>query len=1036
MMSTLERPGTPDVDAPTGRGNGVNGGIALIGLIILTLLPVSPAAQYFGRNKVQYEQWNFKVLDTKHFGVYFYPSADSAAVDGARMAERWYDRYASFFEYKLKQRQPLILYANQADFEQTNVVSGIIHQGTGGVTEGLRGRIVLPFSGIYKENDHVIGHELVHAFQFDMMKENSRGMPSLNRLPLWFVEGMAEYLSLGSDYPLTDMWLRDAVLYDFVPSIDDMSRDPRYFPYRWGQAFWIFIGEGWGDDVIPPMLKNTLSGRWDETVKELLGVKPDSLSDLWKQWVTDRCRPQLKGKSHPDDIGQRVFEENREGTMHLAPSISPDGRMVAFVSQRDIFTMDLYLADVEKGKVIKKLSSTNSNAHFDALRFINASGAWSPDGKQIAYAVYKDGDNAIVIFDVESRDVVRTISVKHVHAITQIAWSPDGHFLCFSGSYGGLSDLYLYNLESESLEQLTADRYADVQPTWSPDGRTIAFVTDRGAGTNFEDLKFRPVQIGFFDLETRNIKLLAMEPDVKHVSPQYSPDGTSLYFISDPDDFSDVYRYSFGEDKFYRVTTAATGISGLTPLSPALTVASGTGTMIATVFEQTGYVMHKLNTEEAAEPTFSEPLAGVTDTTNEYAETTTVDRYLHDPETGLPATRPNKVHDYHPTLSLLWVGQPYVGVAADRFGTSLGGGASMLFGDMLGNRLLGVAAQVSGGIKDVGGQAYYQNKRHRTNWGVVAGHIPYQTIGVSHTQDTVSLNGREVQAIREDLIRERTFVDRASLIADYPLSRNQRFELAGGFTHLSYDVEVDAAYVVGGVIVREDKVELPARSPLNLFQSSLAFVGDYSYNGFTSPVRGHRYRLEVEPTFGGLRYLTILADYREYFFFNPVTLAFRGLHLGRYLKDSDSDRLSSLFLGYHTLVRGYGAGDISLSECQHSTNDLACPVFDRLVGSRIAVFNAELRLPLFGTGEYGLVDFSYLPTELVAFFDAGVAWTKYEKPKFKFARRSTERIPVFSTGLATRVSVGGYIVMQVYWAFPFQRPDKTSQFGFVIAPGW
>src|SRR5690349_14828796 len=150
-------------------------------------------AQYFGRNKVQYREFKFEVLKTEHFDIYFYDEERDAAADVGRLAERWYARLSSLFDHALSNRQPVILYQSHADFEQTNVVGGEVGEGTGGVTEGLKRRVVLPLTGALRETDHVLGHELVHAFQYDMAKldQDQPGGSSIERLPLWFVEGMA-----------------------------------------------------------------------------------------------------------------------------------------------------------------------------------------------------------------------------------------------------------------------------------------------------------------------------------------------------------------------------------------------------------------------------------------------------------------------------------------------------------------------------------------------------------------------------------------------------------------------------------------------------------------------------------------------------------------------------------------------------------------------------------------------------------------------------------------------------------------------------
>src|SRR5688500_12194024 len=173
--------------------------------IILTLAIFGGAAaadaQYFGRNKVQYEDFDFKVKATEHFDIYYYEEESAAVELAARMAERWYARISTLLRHELSGRQPLILYAAHPHFQQTNAIPGEVGEGTGGVTEMFKRRIALPFAGGLADSDHVLGHELVHAFQFDMAtRRDAEGNvvgPAVMMLPLWFIEGMAEYLSLG-----------------------------------------------------------------------------------------------------------------------------------------------------------------------------------------------------------------------------------------------------------------------------------------------------------------------------------------------------------------------------------------------------------------------------------------------------------------------------------------------------------------------------------------------------------------------------------------------------------------------------------------------------------------------------------------------------------------------------------------------------------------------------------------------------------------------------------------------------------------------
>jgi hypothetical protein len=228
-------------------------------LLVCALLPLlaSPAAaQNFGRNKVQYESFDFQILETPHFNIYHYPAEREAARQAGRMAERWYERLSRTFDHTFRERQPIVLYASHAHFTQTTVVDGFLAEGTGGFTEHLKGRVVLPFGVGLGETDHVLGHELVHAFQRDVLKRQGRAMAAL---PLWFLEGMAEYVSVGVIDANTTMWLRDAVEQKRLPGIDQLD-DPQWFPYRYGQALWVFLARRFGDDVVARALRSKAPG--------------------------------------------------------------------------------------------------------------------------------------------------------------------------------------------------------------------------------------------------------------------------------------------------------------------------------------------------------------------------------------------------------------------------------------------------------------------------------------------------------------------------------------------------------------------------------------------------------------------------------------------------------------------------------------------------------------------------------------------------------------------------------------------------------
>lgn len=1014
------------------RASGVLGIRAAILILCATL-----NAQYFGQNKVRFETHEFKVMRTGHFDIYYYETEAEAALEAGRMAERWYQKLKNVLGHELSSRQPIILYASHAAFRATTAVPGEIGEGTGGITTLLRRKLVMPLAGPLSETNRVLGHELVHVFQFDIAADAALGSErggSMMSLPLWFVEGMAEYLSQGALDPVTAMWMRDAVARGTMPSIRELNR-PRYFPYRYGQAFWAYIAGRYGDGVIAPLLISAASRGVAGAVKHVLGTTPEALSDDWRRALAAACEPVLKLTVPAEEDARLLVSKKRNGgEINVAPSLSPDGSLMIFFSQRDLFSVELYLADAHTGEVRRKITESAIDPHIHSLEFINSAGSWSGDGRQFAFAGVRDGVPHLSIYDVERKRVVRILKFHGLGAATTPTWSPDRRFIAFSAIRGGYSDLAVVEIATGRWRLLTRDSFADLHPAWSPAGSVIAFATDRFT-TDPARLSFGTYELALIDVASGEIARVGTFATGNHINPQWAGKGSDLYFISDWNGIPNVYRLARYGGAPRQITRVQSGVSGITRVSPALSVAAAAGSIAFSVFGGGEYSIYSMDgTADGATLDLAKQTGGFRP-----AMLAPLDRPAAQVEPALAAAREGPASEpafgvvpYKPDLGLDYVAPPNVGVATGGFGTFAGGGTALYWSDLLGHHSVMAAFQLAGTanagdfFRGIAALGAYENRKRRWTWGVAGAQIPLLTGTIER-----SVEHRDGDILARDRSTRYWEVSReGTALLAYPFNRAQRVEFTAGFRRVDYSTDVvedTYRFDTGELISRERSHGTPPGA-LNLGTASAALVYDTAVFGGASPVRGRRYRFQAGANAGTLFYTTALADFRQYYMLaRPLALAARGLHYGQYGSGSRDGRLQELYIGYPSLVRGYSPGSFTSKEC--GSRPGACPVVDRLIGRRIAVANAEIRLQVIGA--LGVIPPRNVPpVEIAPFFDAGIAWGR--NGIGEVARDA----PVRSSGVCARVNLLGFAVGQLSYVHPLDRPARSWQWEFALLPGF
>lgn len=958
---------------------------AALALALVCAASAPAGAQYFGSNKVQYTRFDFRVLPTAHFDLYYYPAEADSTTVAARLAERWYVRLSGVLAHTLTERPPIVLYASHAHFRQTTVVAGHIPEGVGGFTDHQRGRVVLPFTAALGETDHVLGHELVHAFQRDMLRHQGAAMALL---PLWFTEGMAEYLSVGRIDTNTAMWLRDSVRQDRLPTIEQLD-DPRWFPYRYGQALWAYLSERFGDDLAARALASKARGGAIGRLVATTGVDAATLSRDWHAALRamaaslpTREREATQGHHSALIAGVR----GSAGRYNVGPALSPDGRQVVFLSERGGYSIDVFLADTSTGRIIRKLVSTAADPHFDSLEFLESAGAWDATGRRFAMATVQHGRPVLLLMDMPAGVTRLERRFGDLDQIFSPTWSPDGGRLAFSAMRGGVTDLYEYDIQRDTLRQLTNDSFADLEPAWSPDGRTIAFVSDRFT-SSVAALTFGDFRLAALDVDTGEIRTLPSIPEAKNINPQWA--GRDVYFIADPNGVSNVFRAAMTSGEVRQVTYVDGGVSGVTALSPAMSLAND-----------------RLAFSEYRGGAYEIRLTPVGDGQELSVAATRPSRgaWLVDEAPDTPAASPRP---YSRALDLAGIGQPYLSAGGGSFGGYFRAGVSFGFSDLLEDRQLDTALQVGGSSRDFAVQTTYINRQSRWNWGITGAQVP---VLIGGTNAPIADAPAALTVTRELEVLRQTH-RQVSGVAMYPFSRARRVEFSGGLHGISSEREVATrVYAAGtGALLTESQRRIGGEPPVTLVDAAAALVFDTAVYGPTGPLLGTRYRFEAAPTFGDLRYATLLADYRRYAMpIAPLTVALRVQHLGRYGVDSADPRLLPLVWTLRDLVRGYDARDVVTTR-------------------QLAVANIEARVPL--VGAFGrLSRATALPVDAIAFADAGAFWMGTPATR-------TPPMMLRSVGAGIRLNAGGF-VFEVDAAHPLDESSKGWRLAFNFLPGF
>ncbi len=1058
--------------------------IAAVVALVLTVPRTVAAQMYFGQNHVQYEQFKWEVIETEHFQVHYYPEISAVAQDAARMAERSYARLSRLLSHEFAEKKPILLYGSAGDFAQNNVF-GNPGEGTGGVTDFLRQRMAQFYSGDLHSFEHVFQHEMVHVFQYDIF---SRGRAGANfgalaqvQPPLWMMEGMAEYLSIGPEHAWTNTWIRDAVVEGTLPTIEQMTvRPDLYFPYRYGMALWEYVGARWGDDVIAEIMNAIPSVGIDRSFRRETGLGLNELSAQWHEAMRQRYLPQVPTYDRPRTFAEPLLSQRRSGGManlFVAPALSPDGKLISFISygsltKGEIFP-DLYLADATTGKRIARLVKSATNPDFEQLRYIYSQPSFSADGRYLAFTGQRNGRDVLYIMDVRRRKVIRRIDAP-VEQLLNPAFSPDGKRVIFAGLANGVGDLWMANVDGSGITQITNDLHGDAQPQWSPDGRTIVFASDRGPDTDFSVLRFGRLQISLFDVETGRITVLPGQRGL-NINPQWAPDGRSIIYVSDRTGVANLFLYDLGDEQHYQLTNVLGAITAIAEISPAITWARDADILAFVYYEKGDHTVWRVeNPRRLKKAPFRDPallaeaprdsaapavvarprpiatgaplpLATTTDTlaarrsyyrapgdqTRLSRETptvtlasrggpVTVKAMLDSADFNLADTTSMESYRYRARLRPEYIAQPNIGYQQGGFTQGVFGTTTLIFGDLMGDRQLAVAAGLNGQLSDAQIYTGYTSLGKRLQYNLSVAQQPFYLFGGAGLEQVSDREFVETQNILRLVNRQ------IGGTAIYPLNRFTRFEFGANFSNIDYQTFPFYRVIdISGFATPFERGPTRNLQSVNNVSPTVAFVTDNTIMGVVGPLSGRRARFQISPQVGTWQWMDYLVDARAYYpiIFNYLTFATRftsSLTIGR------DEAVFPKWIGRPDFVRGFNRSNVGFG-CGAIAGGISC-TDDEAVGSRVAFANTELRFPVarkgFAGGYFGLP-----PVDGLVFYDAGIAWNKGQNLTFSYTAGedpNVTRSVLQSYGFGLRTNIFGFLILRWDYAVPINRPNARG----------
>jgi len=527
----------------------------LIAIIIASIINIS--AYNFGKNKIQSKGIVWSMIATMHFDIYFQKGEDDFGRTAALMAEEAYYHIRQDLGSPIRHRIPIIFYKSRQDFETTNVIYPLLNEGVGGFTESTKNRIAVPFSGSYKALEEVLVHELTHAYINDLNRNRNKFM-NLTGLPFWFQEGFPEFESVHGEDVYNNMFIIDLLINDGIPYLDEVGG---FFSYRLGESFLTYIEEEYGrDNVVKLFYALRYNSTSDLAFMKVFDLEFREIQKRWKNFLRREYFVYYDSYEIPYEVFERKTNHEKDGSyMNYAPRFSPDGEHFVYYSNRNIRN-EIWIGETLALKKNKRIVKGESSGKFEEFHFRKNNLSWFQDGIRFAFVAKTSQGDKIYVMNYQNRSIVYTISLPEFQSIYEIDVSHDGNKIAFCGQNNEQTDIYIYDIPTEEITQITNDHYYNHQPSWSMDDSKLAFASERTINEKkkhlFDNLSS---DIYYFDLQEDTFFKVTNDSSDNY-SPFWDSSSSKILFISDGDITTNFHVVDLNNGKRANVTNILGGV--------------------------------------------------------------------------------------------------------------------------------------------------------------------------------------------------------------------------------------------------------------------------------------------------------------------------------------------------------------------------------------------------------------------------------------------------------------------------------------------